>query len=77
MCFYLIALKQLAGRLKVPFLFTAGNHDWHLERLYDWETSFDSQRKVNVDTVLRKLYSSSGKGPRLDPRGARGYIGAV
>lgn len=49
----------------MPFLFTAGNHDWHLERLYDWETSFDSQRAPKVRTVLQKLYTSSGKGSAL------------
>merc|ERR1719160_189216 len=47
---------------KAPFIFTAGNHDWHLERKFDWEENYDSQRMPNEYGVLRDLYLGSGKG---------------
>ncbi|CAJ1348182.1 unnamed protein product [Effrenium voratum] len=54
------------ARLQVPFVYTAGNHDWHLERLEEWEAAFDSQRARNEGAALQKLYSASGKGLEKD-----------
>lgn len=55
------SLEKLKA-VKAPFVFTAGNHDWHLERKFDWEESYDSQRMPNEYGALRDLYLGSGKG---------------
>eukprot|EP00913_Durusdinium_trenchii_P002744 g2538.t1 len=46
-------------RLQVPFLYTSGNHDWHLERLYAWEKTFDAQMWPTERGPLQKLYTAS------------------
>lgn len=66
---------QELAKLRTPFLYTAGNHDWHLEKLNGWETTFDAQMKPNENGPLKKLYTASGKGLKgemSDPR--FGYV---
>ncbi|CAJ1426152.1 unnamed protein product, partial [Effrenium voratum] len=61
-----VAGAEALELLQVPFVYTAGNHDWHLERLEEWEAAFDSQRARNEGAALQKLYSASGKGLEKD-----------
>jgi len=53
--------KEL-NKLQVPFVYTAGNHDWHLEKLHDWERTFDAQESPNELGLLMKLYEASARG---------------
>eukprot|EP00746_Dinoflagellata_sp_MGD_P077463 gnl/MRDRNA2_/MRDRNA2_31077_c0_seq1.p1 gnl/MRDRNA2_/MRDRNA2_31077_c0~~gnl/MRDRNA2_/MRDRNA2_31077_c0_seq1.p1 ORF type:complete len:428 (+),score=53.59 gnl/MRDRNA2_/MRDRNA2_31077_c0_seq1:160-1443(+) len=61
----------------VPFVYTSGNHDWHLEQQQDWETMFDSQRLPTLQGhQLYDMYTHSGQGFQernfTDPR--FGYV---
>jgi len=41
----------------VPFVYTAGNHDWHLENVD--ETTYDASRKRELNSTLRPLFAES------------------
>ncbi|CAJ1327284.1 unnamed protein product, partial [Effrenium voratum] len=51
-------LKEAAGG--VPFIYTAGNHDWHLE--FVDEPRYDSSRLPQLNSTLRPLFGHSTLG---------------
>jgi len=51
----LMQLKEHAPG--VPFVYTAGNHDWHLENVN--ETTYDASRKSLLQSTLRPLFAAS------------------
>lgn len=42
-----------------PFLYTAGNHDWHVEGLTRGDSQYDAQRVPALQTALRPLFERS------------------
>lgn len=42
----------------IPFVYTAGNHDWHAEGLPDDDT-FDAQRLPQLQSTLKPIYDAS------------------
>jgi len=48
-------LKEAAGG--IPFLYTAGNHDWHME--FVKEPQYDTSRLPQLQNTLRPLFDSS------------------
>jgi len=58
-------LEQLRGPgCGIPFIYTAGNHDWH-EEGRPWELRYDAQREPELGTTLRPLFEQSLMGSRL------------
>lgn len=52
-------LEQLEGPgCGIPFMYTAGNHDWHEEYL-DADRPYDSQRLPQLQSTLRPLFDRS------------------
>lgn len=51
-------LQQMQGvGCGIPFVYTAGNHDWHEEGRQD--ATFDAQRTKQLESTLRPLYDRS------------------
>lgn len=51
---WVVDLLQRGG---IPWIYTAGNHDWHEEGAYD--EAYDSGRKQHIDTTLSPLFAQS------------------
>lgn len=46
----------------IPFVYTAGNHDWH-EEGFQWEKTYDAQRVPQLHSTLRPLFEQSVTAP--------------
>jgi len=62
-------VSWVLGRLQdegcgIPFVYTAGNHDWHLEGL-PGDATYDAQRVPQLSTTLQPLLQASAAGGLL------------
>jgi DNA repair exonuclease SbcCD nuclease subunit len=66
-------LQQLHNEAgDIPFIYTAGNHDWHEEGLAA-DTSYDSSRHAQLNTTLRPLFEHSVATAQGGPGAGRLY----
>lgn len=63
-------LRDEAGG--IPFIYTAGNHDWHSEFVN--EPRYDSARKRELNSTLRPIFEQSATAGNMDGRSGAGLL---